>query len=428
MSQKKSNKKRLLITFVFLILLLTTYYLLPTAPVFSQSADELKEKIDTKVQDIADLEKEIAKYQKELQSLGNEKASLSKTLKELDLNTKKILDQIKVSQDKIALKNKEIGNLGTEIGDKSVRIENNKEAIADSIRFETYIDESSFVASMISAENISDSWKAIDQSVQFQRSLKEKIALIRDEKADLENTKVETEKAKSDLLKLQTGLIDQKKIVDGTVAEKNRVLKETKNQEASYAKLLAEKIALRDAFEKEMREYESKLDYVLNPSLIPKAGSSPLSWPLDSILVTSPFGPRWGGFHSGTDFRASIGTPVKAMSDGVVDGTGDTDIACKGASFGKFVLVKYDNGLASTFGHLSLIKASKGQTVRRGDIIGYSGNTGSSTGPHLHVSLYARDAVNVLTKPSLSCKGKILTQPIAATSGYLNPMLYLPKL
>ena len=57
-----------------------------------------------------------------------------------------------------------------------------------------------------------------------------------------------------------------------------------------------------------------------------------------------------------------------------------------------------------------------------------SGNTGSSTGPHLHVAVYASTGVNVDTVPSKSCGGKVFTQPIAALNAYLNPSLYLPKM
>jgi hypothetical protein len=70
--------------------------------------------------------------------------------------------------------------------------------------------------------------------------------------------------------------------MDKTVAEKNTLLKDTKNQEANYNALLAQKLALVKAFEKELQEYEARLKYVLNPDL-PRAGSTPLSWPLDSI-------------------------------------------------------------------------------------------------------------------------------------------------
>ncbi|MBP6908661.1 MAG: M23 family metallopeptidase, partial [Candidatus Pacebacteria bacterium] len=113
---------------------------------------------------------------------------------------------------------------------------------------------------------------------------------------------------------------------------------------------------------------------------------------------------------------------------GTVLGTGDTDIACKGASFGKWVFIKYDNGLSSTYGHLSVISAKNGDRVEAGDVVGLSGNTGSSTGPHLHVAVYASEGVNVATVPSKSCGGKVFTQPIAALSAYLDPALYLPPI
>jgi murein DD-endopeptidase MepM/ murein hydrolase activator NlpD len=115
------------------------------------------------------------------------------------------------------------------------------------------------------------------------------------------------------------------------------------------------------------------------------------------------------------------------MADGVVKGTGDTDLVCPGVSFGRFIFIEYSNGLSSTYGHLSLIKVREGQKVSRGEVVGYTGGTGRVTGPHLHVSVYASSsAVSVATVPSKSCPGKILKQPIAPTNAYLDPMYYLP--
>ncbi len=115
-----------------------------------------------------------------------------------------------------------------------------------------------------------------------------------------------------------------------------------------------------------------------------------------------------------------------SMADGTVVGVGDTDKTCYGASFGKFVFIKYNNGLASTFGHLSLIKVSEGQKVTRGQIVGYSGATGHVTGPHLHLSLYAAEAVNMESKASAACDGRIYRLPVAAVTAYLDAMEYLP--
>ena len=202
----------------------------------------------------------------------------------------------------------------------------------------------------------------------------------------------------------------------------------------SYAETALEiqnKINQKD-FEKELRDYESELQFILDPSKLPNAGV--LSWPLDSIFVTQEFGAKTGPHrtytsgHSGTDFRARTPLPVKAMADGIVKGIGDTDISCPGVSFGKWIFIEYNNGLSSTYGHLLLIKVVEGQKVRRGEVVGYTGGTGRSTGPHLHVSLYAGSAVSVATVPSKSCPGRILKQPIAATNAYLDPMYYLPSI
>ena len=183
-----------------------------------------------------------------------------------------------------------------------------------------------------------------------------------------------------------------------------------------------------------MFEYEKKLTYVLNPGSLPKAGSSALDWPLDDVYLTQKFGKTnaskrlyVSGTHNGIDFRAPVGTPIKSSANGTIAGTGDTDVQCRGVSFGKWILIKYDNGLAVTYGHLSNISSSPGQTVRAGDVVGYSGNSGYSTGPHLHVSMYPADAVNAVSRPSASCPGKSMTMPVSAVTAYLDPLLYFPK-
>ena len=191
-------------------------------------------------------------------------------------------------------------------------------------------------------------------------------------------------------------------------------------------------MALKESLEKELHDYESTLKFILDPSSIPPRGSKVFTPPLDSMFITQQFGKTSAsgrlyasGTHNGTDFRASVGTRVKAMGNGVVAGTGNTDLTCPGASFGKWILIRYQNGLASTYGHLSLIAVSKGDTVTAGQLVGYSGNTGYSTGAHLHVSVYASSGVNVETRPSKSCSGRVYTMPLAAINAYLDPMDYL---
>jgi murein DD-endopeptidase MepM/ murein hydrolase activator NlpD len=273
----------------------------------------------------------------------------------------------------------------------------------------------------------------IDSQFSFNDAIQTRIDLLRAEKQRLETNKNTQEVRKKDLVKMQTELSDKKKAVEYTKSEQNKVLKETKNQEKTFQQILKDKMALKAAFEKEVFEYESKIKYTLNPSSIPKAGTTALSWPVDKVIITQRFGKTVAakrlyvsGSHNGVDFGVPIGTPVKAAGSGTVLGAGDTDLTCKGASFGRWVFIRHDNGLASIYAHLSVISATEGQTVRAGDVIGYSGSTGYSTGPHLHLSVYAADAVTVQNRPSVSCGGRVYRMPIAPIEAYLDPLVYLP--
>ena len=105
--------------------------------------------------------------------------------------------------------------------------------------------------------------------------------------------------------------------------------------------------------------------------------------------VTSGFGSRrhpilgYRRMHSGLDFKAGYGAPIYAVSDGTVT------LAGRKGGYGNFVQINHGGGLGSGYGHMSRFAVSSGSRVRRGQIIGYVGSTGLSTGPHLHYELYS---------------------------------------
>ena len=127
------------------------------------------------------------------------------------------------------------------------------------------------------------------------------------------------------------------------------------------------------------------------------ASATPSIWPVIGWL-SSAFGRRVdpvnGGadFHPGLDISAQYGTPVKATADGAID------IAGWAGDYGNMVLLKHGYGMSTRYGHLSRIVVSQGQTVHRGQVIGYVGATGRTTGAHLHYEILLNGArINPLT-------------------------------
>lgn len=414
----------------FSFLVLVILFALPVFFSNAQTAEELSDKIDQKNEEIKRLEKEIKIFQSELGEIAKQKNSLNSSIKQLDVTKKKLGADISITQNKIEKTNFKIQGLSSEIGVKESSIDGARSAIASGIRDMNDTDLASVTEMLLSDDKFVDVWNDIDNIITIRERVRDQINKLRQVKTELEDTRTETVSARDELIALKAQLADQKKIVDQNTAEKNKLLSQTKNSESNYQKLLAEQTAKKIAFENELRAYESQLKFILDPSKLPGAGV--LSWPLDTIYITQEFGAKTGPHrtyasgHSGTDFRARTPLPVYAMADGVVKGTGDTDLACPGVSFGRWIFIEYNNGLSSTYGHLSLIKVYEGQKVKRGEVVGYTGGTGRVTGPHLHVSLYVASAVSVATVPSKSCPGRILKQPIAATNAYLDPMYYLP--
>ena len=132
------------------------------------------------------------------------------------------------------------------------------------------------------------------------------------------------------------------------------------------------------------------------------ASATPTLWPVLGWLNSS-FGGRTDPFteghefHPGLDISADYGTPVHATADGVVQSAGwDGD-------YGNAIMLKHGYGIATRYGHLSRLAVRVGQTLHRGDIIGYVGATGRATGPHLHYEVLLNgqtvNPLGFLTKP-----------------------------
>lgn len=394
--------------------------------------NELQQKISSKTEELEKLTPIIKQLEKDIENTGTQKKTLGTEIKTLDLTKKKLETDIKITQTKVDTTDLKIRQLGSEISYKENEINGRVASLKEALLAIYESDEQSLAQVALSNESFSGLWNDLETLEQFSNGVNENIELVKALKKELEDRNKTQKTEKGKLLGLKDELGDQKKITEQTTKQKAQLLKETSNQEVLFQKTLKQKLALKDALEQEVRDYESTLKFILDPTAFPPRGTKVFASPLDNMRITQQFGKTSSsarlyttGTHNGTDFGASVGTPVKSMLSGTIIGTGNTDLTCPGASYGRWVLIRHNNGLASLYAHLSLIKAVEGQVVNTGDVIGYSGNSGYSTGPHLHLTVFAAAGVKVESRPSKSCGGRSYTLPLAAFNAYLDPMDYL---
>ncbi len=438
---QRENSEKILSVFLFLFLVC-----FPAASFGENVADgttptanqeeELRDKILQKNSELDQIKAQIDTYQKQLDFTQKESKTLQNTVKALDIDRQKMSTSIKLTQKQLEATSLSLQEVSYEIKDTETKASASMEAIKEVIRTVDQTDSLTLIEIALSEEKLSD---MLDDSIQLSKirsQVSDHLKELQSYKDTLTKQKEKSESQKRQLAGYQSQLTDQKVVLDIAKKEKNDLLLVTKNREVGYQKILDANLAKKQAFERELADYESQLTKQLDKKYIPVAGIKILSWPLEIPFITQHFGVTKdsvrlyaSGAHNGIDLRASVGTKLLSSAQGTVIGTGDTDVACPKASYGKWVLIKHDNGLTTLMAHFSLIKVSQGQQVSTGDLIGYSGNTGYSTGPHLHISVFASNGVTVGTLPSKSCSGRTFTMPLPTVkNAYLDPEAYLPNL
>jgi murein DD-endopeptidase MepM/ murein hydrolase activator NlpD len=423
---------------VLVLFLLTLSFL---SPALAADNSALSSQIEAIRREREALMEEQRKLQAELEKVTEEGRNLGTAVKSLDATKKKISSDIKVTQSKIRSANLNIQVLENNVKAAENDIYNHQKAIGDAIQVLSAYDNRSLVLDLIASANFSDVWRDRSQLKKLSEDLTVEVSKLQTTKEILSKEKEQKEKVKEEALSLEKQLSGQKAVVEENQKAKEKLLAETKSKEALYQELIAENERRAKQFEEDLYRLESELKINLDRTLIPNARKGLLSWPLDKIHVTGYFGKVSGsalriyasGSHNGVDFRASQGTPVKSIYSGVVEGTGNTDEQRGCGSYGRWILIKHGNGLSSVYAHLSSSVVKTGQTVKTGEVIGYSGGTpgvfgsGYSTGPHLHLGLFASQGVSIRQfTQSRGCQA--VSVPIVDVKAYLDPLAYLPSL
>jgi murein DD-endopeptidase MepM/ murein hydrolase activator NlpD len=427
-------------TFGFLVALVIAPLVFGDYVSANSEVDALKSQITDRNNRLNEIEKEIKQYQLELTKVGAEKNTLQKAINQLELERKKVQADISYTQNKIGATDLELSKLSLEIGTAVETIKLNENAISETLRRLDEMDNDTFIVVLLRHKNVSEFWSQIDKLEQIREIMGEEVKSLVSQKSLLEKKRSENINKREQLIELKEQYSDQNYVLVSNSTEKSKLLQATKSEEAEYQQLLRDREKARELILKEIREYESKLQFILDPTTIPPKGTRVFNWPLENIVITQLFGGTefakqnasvYGGrpYHSGVDFGAPRGTKIFAPLSGTVRATGDTDLVAGCYSWGKWTLIDHINGLSTLYAHQSVISVVPGQKVSTGDVIGYTGNTGYSTGPHLHFTVYAQAGVSVRKfneiKTVTSCGAA--TTPVAASDAYIDPMVYLPQ-
>ncbi len=439
MTYKKRIHLYILTASIIATILCAPYSIKPEYTHAETEIEVLQKQINERGSKLKEIEAEIAGYQTDLKKVGSEKTSLQKTINRLELERKKVQADIRYTQNKIDATDLELNQLSLEIDDTEESITLNKDAITETIQTLNELDDDSFIELLLQYDSLSEFWGKIDEIDTVQQNIAESVQDLGSQQDILSKKFAVSSEKKQDLVSLNMQYSDQNSVLIDNKAEKNKLLSATKNEESNYQKLLKSKEAAKELILKELRDFESKLQFILDPNTIPPQGTRVFNWPVENVIITQLFGGTefakqnagvYGGrpYHPGVDFGVPRGTKIYAPLSGTVRATGNTDLVSGCYSWGMWTLIDHANGLSTLYAHQSVQSVVAGQQVKTGDIIGYSGNSGYSTGPHLHFTVYAKAGVSVRKfneiKAVTSCGAA--TTPVAAIDAYIDPMMYLP--
>ncbi|KKS37870.1 MAG: hypothetical protein A3G49_02025 [Candidatus Sungbacteria bacterium RIFCSPLOWO2_12_FULL_41_11] len=411
-------KKRFIPFTAIILMVFTAFYFKAGA----STIDDLKKEIEAKNQEIQKLEEQekqfkqsITETQKTSKTLANQVASIEKSIKNIN-------SEVRINEAKIARANLEIKVLREEISAKENEILSGKQGMAGIFRLIYEKDKEGYYAMFIKNSSLSSLLTRFNEFTLIQNKFKEYLSGLKSLKAELESKKTSEEDKKNELAGLQGVLGDKKVLQAVQQKEKTQILTSTKNQEKLYQQLLKKTEAKEEEILKELEELEDRLRVLIDPSSLPLSIKGFFNQPADgrisqfygrtSFAVRSDF----YKFHNGIDIANVYGTPIVSAYPGKVIYIGNTDNYCPRGAYGKYVLVDHENNLATFYTHLSLIKVGVGDRLEKGQLIGYMGRSGLTTGSHVHFTVY--DSRTVEVKQSRVCG----PMPYG---GSIDPMDYL---
>ena len=342
-----------------------------------------KAQVDALKTKVAEAGKRKNELKNQLSGLTNDLSALQKQISLLD-------SQIEAQQDEIDAQEELLTELTQMIADKTIELEESERQQAEQyaqlrsrLRYMVEHGTTSSLSILLSSDSFSDflnRYEIIRQISLRDENLFEQLKAIRDkvltEKRELEDTKKDAEDTKAQMEANKAELEAQ---MEAKRKQMESIQLAQKNVKDAYTAMIETEDELMAQYKKAAAEYAAQSTYV----------GGTFMWPLPAgnNVVTCKYGMRTHPItgkrklHTGVDLRAATGTKVYAANKGTVTTSGYS------SAWGNYIIISHGGGITTLYAHMSKRSVSKDDKVKQGDIIGYSGNTGYSTAPHLHFEI-----------------------------------------
>lgn len=417
------NKIKTNLILLFLVVTLTASILfIPKVRALNCSSTTLTpEEITTcNAEEKAKLEKQAKTYNSIIKLKEKQEATISSQLQLIDLAQRKTTQELTSTSEKLNSLKDQISDLAEKIKENEKQLLFKTKILGNLMQNYYEYDRQGILDLVLMEKSISASLQGTEYIKQSGMKINELLADIRKAKKEMEEQKIQLEGKEKESEKIKETLEDKNLTLQNNENQKEILLGQTQKEKEKYSQLLA-------SIENEIYELEANksVDY----SKVPAAKGGYFDYPVSSSVITQNYGclqdsfarrsyPSCnngkGGFHNGLDFGKNSGSSIFAARSGKVIGSGNNGRY----AYGQWLAIDHGDGLVTLYGHLSSKAVSKGKSVKTGQKIGVMGNTGYSTGTHLHFSVFDKKSFEVV-------ESKHVSGLMIPTGGSMSPKRYL---
>ena len=381
------RNKKLRAAAAFLALVILALALMPAGPALAVSQSE----IDALEEQRDELKAQREEMQAGIDELKNQQAGVLEQKRALDEQNEVYRQELELIEEQVSLYTRLVDEKAAEL-EKATADEAEQLAIyKQHVRAMEENGEYTYLSIIFGSKSLSQLMSNLDMIGEIMDADKRIYDQYTASREDAEEIKAEYETTLSALADKQAEYEAEKADLEAKIAEANDMIAQLEEEINSNYDLYLEVLAQEEALESDIQNMIAEMERQEAANSITSTGT--YIWPLPGYSPGSAYGWRMHPiyhemrFHAGEDIGAPSGTPILAADSGMA-----TVIADNGNGYGNYIMINHGGGRVTLYAHMSAFAISNGATVSQGQVIGYVGSTGNSTGPHLHFEVRVNGA------------------------------------